>query len=126
MQKPLIPVFLTLFLGLLLAGPVMAADTDQAAQRIKQRLSQVDTMKEAGEVGETADGYLAQRQPLAGRKAAIVRDENADREIIYRSVADRTGQTVAEVGQQRALQIAQRARSGVWLQNPSGEWYRKP
>lgn len=126
MKKSLMPVVFAILATTLLSLPAMADSSEAAAQRITQRLAQVDAMKEAGEVGETADGYLAERTELAGRKAAMVRDENADRKLIYTSVASRTGQTVTEVGEQRALQIAQRARSGVWLQKPSGEWYRKP
>ena len=113
-------------LGLLLAGSLGADTVSDAAERIKQRLVQVDEMKASGEVGEDAQGYLAQRSALAGRKAAVVDAENADRKTIYASVAGKTGQSVSEVGAQRALQIAERALSGVWLQKPSGEWYQKP
>jgi uncharacterized protein YdbL (DUF1318 family) len=119
----MIVVFLTSFL---LAGSLHADSAGEAAGRIIQRLAQIDAMKSSGEVGEDAKGYLAERKPLEGRKASIVTSENADRKLIYAEVASRTGQSEIEVGAQRALQIAERALSGVWLQKSSGEWYQKP
>ncbi len=126
MQKKLYSLILVMLASVLFAGVVSANAVEDAASRIKQRLSQIDAMKSAGEVGEDAMGYLAERKPLAGRKASILSSENEDRRIIYESVSKQTGQPVSEVGKQRALQIAQRASSGVWLQKPSGEWYQKP
>lgn len=116
-------VFIT---SILLAGTASADAVSDAASRIKQRLAQIDAMKAAGEVGEDSAGYLAERTSLAGRKASILASENEDRRIIYESVSKQTGQPASEVGKQRALQIAERAASGVWLQKPSGEWFQKP
>jgi len=126
MNRKLYTFIVTILLSSLLSGTLLADPVADAAERIKQRLAQVDELKASGEVGEDAQGYLADRQPLAGRKAAVVASENADRKVIYTSIASRTGQSVSEVGAQRALQIAERAHSGVWLQKPSGEWYQKP
>lgn len=126
MQQTISRFLITLIVGAVLTLPVLADETGQAAERIKQRLAQVDQLKAAGSVGEDAKGYLVERTPLSGRKASIVSSENADRRVIYEATAMKTGQTAEEVGAQRALQIAQRAHSGVWLQKPSGEWYQKP
>ena len=126
MHRNLFTLLLVLLSGSILTGTAYADAAGDAANRIKQRLAQVDQMKASGEVGEGADGYLVERKPLAGRKASILSSENADRKVIYTSVASKTGQSVNEVGAQRALQIAARAHSGVWLQKPSGEWYQKP
>ena len=126
MHRKLYIVILTFLVSSLLTGSLYSDPVADAVERIKQRLAQVDQLKASGEVGEDAKGYLAERQPLAGRKAAVVSSENADRKIIYTSVASRIGQSVDEVGTQRALQIAERANSGVWLQKPSGDWYQKP
>jgi uncharacterized protein YdbL (DUF1318 family) len=126
MHRKLYTLIIVLLTSSLLAGSLHADTAGEAAGRIKQRLAQIDQMKASGEVGEDAKGYLAERQPLAGRKASIVTSENADRKIIYSSVSSRTGQSASQVGTQRALQIAERAHSGVWLQKSSGEWYKKP
>jgi uncharacterized protein YdbL (DUF1318 family) len=126
MQKTISRLLITFIVGAILTLPLMADETAQAAERIKQRLAQVDQLKAAGSVGEDAKGFLVERTPLSGRKASIVSSENADRRVIYEATAMKTAQSVEQVGAQRALQIAERARPGVWLQKPSGEWYQKP
>jgi len=97
-----------------------------ATERIKERLPQIDNLKAEGVVGETSEGYLAPREDLGPRQQSLLEAENADRRILYLSVAERTGQTAEAVGRQRAIRIAELARSGVWLQKPGGGWYRKP
>jgi uncharacterized protein YdbL (DUF1318 family) len=96
-----------------------------AANRIKARLVMIDELKASGAVGEGALGYVIPRAELGPRQSSIVESENADRKTLYQSVAANTGQSAEEVGRQRALQIATRARPGVWLQGPDGEWYQK-
>lgn len=119
----LIGVVMALLLGA--AGLTAAEDARAAAERIKDRLESIDAMKEAGLVGETAEGLLAAREELGPRRETLVEAENRDRLIIYRVVAEQTGRSVKEVGQQRALRIAATATEGTWLQNTDGEWYRK-
>ena len=123
---PIYRILLALFFAGLLLQPLCADPATDAAARIKDRLSLIDDMKAEGQVGEDAKGFLSVRGELGPRQTSIVEAENADRRILYQSVAERTGQTVTEVGQQRALQIAARARSGVWLQKPDGSWFQKP
>ncbi|MEX0325057.1 MAG: YdbL family protein [Puniceicoccaceae bacterium] len=126
MKKPILSFLPFLFLLAVLPGTALANPAKEATERIKDRLAQVDSMKAAGEVGEDAVGFLAPRSELGPRQQSILDAENADRRIIYAAIASRAGQTVEAVGQQRAIQIATRARPGVWLQKPDGEWYRKP
>ena len=119
--------FLTAVLTLfIIPGTAVGDAATDATQRIKDRLAQVDALKASGDIGEDAMGYLSKRKALGSRQNAIVDAENDDRKILYQTVANRTGQTVKEVGQQRAIQIAARARSGVWLQRPDGEWVQRP
>lgn len=118
-------LFLFAFIPLICASTLNAESPQEAAERIKERLPQIDAMKAAGEVGETANGFLAELKPLGPRQSSLVKAENADRRIIYASVAARTGQEVNSVGQQRAIRIAELAKPGVWLQRPDGEWYQK-
>lgn len=119
----LIGVVMALLLGAV--GLTAAEDARAAAERIKDRLESIDAMKEAGLVGETAEGLLAEREALGPRRESLVEAENEDRLIIYRAVAKQTGRSVKEVGQQRALRIAKTATEGTWLQNTDGEWYQK-
>lgn len=116
---------LVLLLTVCLSLVAMGQSVQSATERIKERLPQVDNLKAEGKVGETAEGYLAPREDLGPRQQSLLEAENADRRLIYLSVAERTGQTLEAVGRQRAIRIAELARPGVWLQNPGGEWYRK-
>jgi uncharacterized protein YdbL (DUF1318 family) len=126
MMKPSAFLLLLFTLIPLLCASTLSAESPQdAAERIKERLPQIDAMKAAGEIGETANGFLSGLKPLGPRQSSLVEAENADRRIIYQSVAARTGQEVLAVGQQRAIRIAELAKPGVWLQRPDGEWYQK-
>ena len=60
-----------------------------------------------------------------GENDALVNAENADRQAVYADIAQRTGTTAQEVGKRRALQIAQLAAPGHWLQAADGRWYQK-
>ncbi len=98
------------------------------AQGIKERMSarqpEIVAMKTAGIIGENNRGYLefvgAQKQ-----KEDIINAENADRDLIYKAIADREGISAEAVGQLRAKAIAENAITGEWLQNENGEWYQK-
>lgn len=130
-DMPIRIISLSLLISLLafaFAGAGMAegaSDVRSAMERMKERLPVVDSLKEAGAVGETAAGYLEARTELLPRQRTVLEAENEDREVVYGAVARQTGQTIGEVGRQRALRIAEQAAPGVWLQRPSGEWFRK-
>lgn len=126
MQKYLSSFLFAILAAAVLSVTAFGGPTDDATQRIKDRLVQIDKLKASGDVGEAMTGYLAKRTVLGGRQNMVVDGENADRHIVYRAIAGKTDQTVEEVGEQRAIQIAIRARQGVWLQKPDGEWYQKP
>ena len=126
MQHNILRLSIAILFLACLGQPLSADPATEAADRIKERLSQIDDLKAAGSIGENAKGYLERRGSLGPRQDALLAAENADRRVIYQSVANRTNQTSDDVGAQRAIQIAARARSGVWLQKPSGDWYQKP
>lgn len=115
--------FLVLF-GILTLG-VGVAQAQDAADRIKARLPQVDALKQGGQVGEGNTGFLVVRGSLSPDQSKLVEAENADRKELYALVARRAGYDVAEVGRQRAAQIAKNAVKGVWLQDANGKWYQK-
>jgi uncharacterized protein YdbL (DUF1318 family) len=95
------------------------------ADRIRDRLPEVDALKASGEVGEAADGYLAARESIQPTARDVVEAENRDRRALYSEIAGRTGQSTEEVGRQRALRVFELSRPGVWLKGPDGQWYRK-
>ena len=125
MRHLLTPVFIVFLLALFAGGPLEAASPSEAMKRMKERLPVIDEMKELGKIGENAAGYLSARTDLDPEQAGIVEAENNDRRIVYIAVAQRTGQSVEDVGANRAVRIAELAREGVWLQLPNGDWYRK-
>ena len=55
----------------------------------------------------------------------VVAAENADRRKVYEAIAAKEGTSPELVGRRRALQIANNAASGSWLQAADGKWYKK-
>jgi len=97
-----------------------------AQQRIKERLPALDALKQTGKIGEDNRGFVEARESVTPEQETLIAAENADRTELYALVAQRSQQTVEEVGKQRAVRIAQIAASGVWLQDSRGRWYQKP
>lgn len=92
--------------------------------RMKARLPAIVQLKAAGIVGETNQGLLAfvgaeKQQP------DLVAAENEDRKTVYAAIAEQQGTTAEVVAKRRALQNAERARPGEWLQDAAGKWYQK-
>ena len=96
-----------------------------AQERMLERLPAIDALKAAGVIGETKAGYVEAREPLSAGQEEIVNGENADRKELYSIVAQKTGQSVAEVGTQRAIRNVTQAKVGVWVQDSRGRWYQK-
>lgn len=108
----------------------LAATANPTAQleieaRMEARLPAIAALKRAGAVGENNQGYLEARTELTEEQQALVEADRRDREAIYTLIATRTGETVASVGQQRAVLIARRSPPGVWLQAADGTWYQR-
>jgi len=111
--------------ALCVSAPVAEAQSPGIRQRMQERLSTIDTLKEEARVGENNKGLLSVRGSLNSDENAVVAAENSDREEVYEAIARRTGTDSETVGRNRAEQIADRAASGVWLQDQKGRWYRK-
>ncbi len=92
--------------------------------RMRARLPEVKALKSNGAVGENNQGYLSIRKKPAA-KNAVVDAENKDRRRIYQAIAKKQGTTPKLVGQRRAIQIAQKAVPGTWIQGPKGKWKQK-
>jgi len=104
------------------AGAFPSAKEIQA--RMIARLPEIKALKDQGLVGENNKGFLE----FVGQqkeKEDVVTAENQDREKVYEAIARQQGTTVELVGQHRAIQIAQKAQPGEWLQDANGKWYRK-
>jgi uncharacterized protein YdbL (DUF1318 family) len=104
-----------------LSGPLRA---DDIKERMQARLSQIADLKGRGVVGENNQGYL-EFLPGKREKDDLVSAENSDRRKVYEDIAQKTGTTADLVGRRRALQIAENAKTGEWLQKDQGKWYKK-
>ena len=80
--------------ALALAGGTVTAhaqDMNAVRQRMEQRLSSLDALKDKGLVGENNRGYLEARGALSPADSSAVAAENADRGIVYAAIARQTG-----------------------------------
>jgi uncharacterized protein len=91
--------------------------------RMRGRLPAIVALKKAGVVGENNQGYLVVRKSTD--KKGLVDAENQDRRLIYTAIAKKQNTTPDLVGQRRALQIAQKADPGTWVQDAGGRWKQK-
>ena len=93
-------------------------------ERMIERAPQIRALKSAGIVGEKANGLLGFVKESPADKA-VVDAENKDRKAVYSEIAKGQGVRASVVAQRRALQIAEQAASGDWLQNANGKWIQK-
>jgi uncharacterized protein YdbL (DUF1318 family) len=92
--------------------------------RMLARLPEIKALKDKGLIGENNKGFLE----FVGQqkeKQKVVTAENQDRQMVYKAIAKQQGTTVDLVGKHRAIQIANKARPGEWLQDADGKWYQK-
>lgn len=106
--------------------PALAEDNDLAEvqKSMSARLKDMVTMKKNGQVGENNLGYLTARSEDE-KITKLVKEENADRKIVYDTIAAKQKVTSKSIGQARAKQIAEKAKDGEWLQSDDGKWYQK-
>jgi uncharacterized protein YdbL (DUF1318 family) len=115
----ILPVFV---LGILITN--VYPSSKEIKQRMIDRLPVIKALKGKGIVGENNKGYLE----FVGKKkekADVVTAENKDRKLVYKAIAKQQGTTAAVVGKHRAVQIANKAQLGEWLQDAKGKWYQK-
>ncbi len=115
------PTFLTLFAVFF----ATAAFADPLEDRFSNRLPQVVALKKTLAVGEDNQGYLAPRRSLSGSEKAIMNAENSDRKELYSSIASKVGLDAKVVGMRRAADIRAKAKGGIWVQSPDGEWEKR-
>jgi uncharacterized protein YdbL (DUF1318 family) len=116
----------TLFAALcLLTVSAFAENTADIRRRMEQRLPAIDSLKAKEAIGENNRGFLEVRGAGGGDASSLVAEENGDREAVYAIIAKETGATPDSVGKARAQKIAAASKSGVWVQDESGQWHKK-
>ena len=133
--------------ALALLGPTpVYADEDVAAPAVSnpairkliesraQRVKDINRYKSAGVLGENREALLEIRQldslPLAERAAVqkLVKQENADREQMFKEIAAATGadlSTLPQIRETYAQTLREKAQPGDWIQQPDGTWKQK-
>ena len=93
-------------------------------ERMKERLPVIAELKQQGIVGEDNRGYLA----FVGNEKShetLIDQENQDRKTIYAQIAAQQNTSISVVEKNRALQLAERAAPGTYVQKPDGTWIMK-
>jgi len=112
-------------LMILTTSSLRANSAAELKARMKGRLPAVNALKEKGLVGENNKGYLEARGQLSDADKKVVSEENADRKTVYAILAKKLGQPISVIGSRRAVKIAERSKSGLWIQTPEGKWIKK-
>jgi uncharacterized protein YdbL (DUF1318 family) len=100
------------------------AGADDIKARMKSRLPTITQLKSEGVIGEDNKGYV-DFVSSTRKQVSLVKAENTDRKKVYSAIARQQETSAQLVGERRAKQIAERAKSGEWLQDESGKWYKK-
>jgi len=115
-------ILFLLLVSFLLSATCLA--NDEIKSRMKARLPALAALKAQGIIGENKAGYLEFRKADKSQES-LIKEENEDRRKVYAAIAKQQGANVELVGSRRALQIAQQAPAGTWLQKTDGNWYQK-
>lgn len=115
---------LFVFAAAMMVSPIFGNESDSAKNRMRERVSVIDSLKQSGVVGENNRGFLELRKSEENA-SKVVQDENADRQVVFAATAARINNSAEAVGRSFAKQIAAASSTGVWLQKESGEWYQK-
>ena len=145
--NPLPLLFVLLFATVGVAH--LDARTSDSEEEIKKRISGryllLNSLKQAGKIGETWDGMVTAREesfldttveidPKKEKRITLrefLKLENDDRKAVYAIIAKRTSTedqpvTPRYVGMQSAKDLWKRAKPGHWLLTESGKWVKKP
>lgn len=101
---------LGIFLSLTLASPAFALDLSQA--------------RDAGSVGETAQGYVAAVRP-SSEVDALVADVNMQRKKEYARISKENGEAIDVVARVAAEQIISNLEAGHLYQALDGSWKKR-
>jgi len=101
---------------------------DKLRAKFEQRYPEILKAKNAGKIGENTVGHVEivhdeDKDDADLRK--LVAAENADRDDLYRIVAELENVTPEEVAKHNALRNYKKAGPGDYLKKPDGTWGRK-
>lgn len=103
---------LNIFVSDAYAAEGLSSEVEAAALRRKDRREQLVSLQEQGVLGENRLGLLELRKSVSKFTFSII-DENNDRMIIYRAVAEKNGSSVEKVQKIYAKRLQADAASGT-------------
>ena len=87
--------------------------------------SPLDDAKQAGHVGEQADGYIGMPPGAPGSAQDLVEQINAARGARYAEIAAKNETSASAVAALAGNKLVGRAPAGQWVRDASGKWQRK-
>ncbi len=120
----------TLFVSLLggaalLAGGFAATTVLPDAFVATASAADINSLKNSGKVGETAEGYLAAVGSLSAAEQGVVDEINAKRKTVYTRLARDQGVSVSDVAKLTAEKLVAKAPSGHMIRDGFGKWVKK-
>jgi len=114
--------FLGFFSSCAYAEDGLSPQVEQAALRRRDRRSDLSSWEAKGVIGENSSGLveIKNQQAADSSVSGIVSAENSDRMLIYQSVAEKNGTSVAEVQKLYAQRLQADAPSGTPVESASG------
>ena len=93
----------------------LSPEVEQAALRRRDRLSELNSWQSKGVLGENKSGLVEIRIPNQADSSvqAFVSDENNDRMVIYKAVAEKNGTSVEDVQKLYAKRLQEDAPEGT-------------
>lgn len=114
------------FLASIFAGSgSVFGDEASVKAGMKARFAKVMALKDAGTLGEGADGLLHARDGLDADGGKLIAAENADRKAFYEIKAKETGGTFSALAKAIAKGHRARGKPGHWFRDAAGKWNQK-
>ena len=106
-------------------APATAATTQARRERFRHRAPQLEQLKAAGILGETADGLIDfVQQPLTALDP-LVQAENNDRKGVYEYLAQQRNTTPEAIAARNVQRLYDKAPSGTYFRGADGKWTKK-
>lgn len=102
----------------------LSPEVEQAALRRKNRRAALDSWEAKAVVGENNAGLAEIRNPGKADSSvkSLVQEENADRMLIYRSLAKKYNETLEQIQKVYAEKLSAGAPSGTPIESLNGQW----
>lgn len=98
---------------------------EEAALRRKARYSEIVSLERQGMLGESSSGTLVIRKRSSASVSKLVDEENSDRMLIYRGIAEKNRTSVKDVQKIYATRLQNDAPPGTPIEIGYGNWQIK-